>query len=261
VMAPLVFLMGVGPLARWKKAELPDLALRLRWAFAVAVVLALVAPFIGGSWKPWVAFGLLLAFWIVTTTVVNLRERVATAQGGVLARLGKQPRGYWGMLVAHLGVAVFIVGVTLVNGFQQERDVKMSPGDTVTLGAYTFRFEGTAESAGPNYRAVRGTFDVAKDGRSFEKLFPEKRVYASQRSMPMTEAAIDSGVFGDLYVSLGEPLEGQAWAVRVYRKPFVTWIWLGCIVMALGGFLALTDRRYRLARREQALPAAMAAAR
>jgi cytochrome c-type biogenesis protein CcmF len=261
VMAPLVFLMGIGPLAKWKKADLPDLATRLKWAFAAALVLAVVAPFAGGTWKPGVAFGLLLAFWIVASTVVNLRERVAGAQGGALARLARQPRGYWGMLVAHLGVGVFIVGVTLVNGYQQERDVKMSPGDTVTLGAYTFRFEGTAESMGPNYRAVRGTFDVAKDGRSFEKLFPEKRVYASQRSMPMTEAAIDSGPFGDLYVSLGEPLEGQAWAVRVYRKPFVNWIWLGCIVMALGGALALTDRRYRLARREQALPAGAAAAR
>ena len=131
----------------------------------------------------------------------------------------------------------------------------------MTIGRYTFRFEGTAERQGPNFRAIRGTFDVAKDGVSFEKLQPEKRVYASQRSMPMTEAAIDSGIFGDLYVSLGEALEGQAWAVRVYRKPFITWIWFGCIIMALGGGLALSDRRYRLARREQALPAGAAAAR
>jgi cytochrome c-type biogenesis protein CcmF len=261
VMAPLVFLMGVGPLAKWKKAELPDLATRLKWAFAVALVLALLLPLATGQWKPGVAFGLLLALWIVATSVVSLRERVANAAGGALGRLAKQPLGYWGMLVAHLGVAVFIVGVTMVNGYQTERDVKMSPGDTVTIGRYTFRFEGTAERQGPNFRAIRGTFDVAKDGVSFEKLQPEKRVYASQRSMPMTEAAIDSGIFGDLYVSLGEALEGQAWAVRVYRKPFITWIWFGCIIMALGGGLALSDRRYRLARREQALPAGAAAAR
>ncbi|GIK88178.1 MAG: c-type cytochrome biogenesis protein CcmF [Betaproteobacteria bacterium] len=261
VMAPLVFLMGVGPLAKWKKAELPDLATRLAWAFGVALVLALLAPLASGEWKPGAAFGLLLALWIVATTVVNVRERIAGAQGGALARLARQPRGYWGMLLAHLGVAVFIVGVTLVNAYEQERDVKMSPGDTVTLGAYTFRFEGTAEAQGPNYRSVRGTFDIAKDGKSFEKLFPEKRVYASQRSMPMTEAAIDSGILGDLYVSLGEPLDGQAWAVRVYRKPFVTWIWFGCIIMALGGLVALSDRRYRLARREQSLPAGAAPAR
>ena len=261
VMAPLVFLMGVGPLAKWKQASLPDLATRLKWAFAVAVVLAALLPFLADAWKPGAAFGLLLALWIVATTFVNVRERAAGAHGGALARLARQPRGWWGMLLAHLGVAVFIVGVTMVNSYQTERDVKMAPGDTVTIGRYTFRFEGTAETPGPNYRAVRGTFDVARDGISFEKLMPEKRVYASQRSMPMTEAAIDSGIFGDLYVSLGEPIEGQAWAVRVYRKPFVTWIWFGCIVMALGGLVALSDRRYRLARREQALPAAAAAAR
>ena len=261
VMAPLVFLMGIGPLARWKKAELPDLVTRLKWAFVVSLILAIGLPFLGGKWSPMVAFGLLLALWIVTTTVVNLRERIAGAQGGAMARLAKQPRGYWGMLLAHLGVAVFIVGVTMVKGYETERDVRMVPGESVSVGAYTFRFEGTTERIGPNYRAARGTFDVAKNGVSFEKLHPEKRVYNAQ-GMPMTEAAIDSGIFGDLYVSLGEPVDGAAWTVRVYRKPFVTWIWGGCILMALGGLVALTDRRYRLAaRREEALPVGAATAR
>ena len=261
VMAPLVFLMGIGPLARWKKAELPDLVTRLKWAFVVSLILAVGLPFLGGKWSPMVAFGLLLALWIVTTTVVNVRERIAGAQGGAMARLAKQPRGYWGMLLAHLGVAVFIVGVTMVKGYETERDVRMVPGESVSVGAYTFRFEGTTERVGPNYRAARGTFDVAKNGVSFEKLHPEKRVYNAQ-GMPMTEAAIDSGIFGDLYVSLGEPVDGAAWTVRVYRKPFVTWIWGGCILMALGGLVALTDRRYRLAaRREEALPAGAATAR
>jgi cytochrome c-type biogenesis protein CcmF len=261
VMTPLVILMGIGPLARWKKTALPDLAVRLRWAFGVAVVLAGLLPFLGGTWSPGVAFGLLLALWIVTSSVVNIRERIQGAAGGAGARLAKQPRGWWGMLLAHLGVAVFIVGVTLVSGYQTERDVKMAPGDTVAIGAYTFRFEGIAERTGPNYRAVRATFDVAKNGVSFEKLFPEKRIYNAQ-GMPMTEAAIDSGVLGDLYVSLGEPIDARAWAVRVYSKPFVNWIWWGCIVMALGGLVALSDRRYRLAaRREAVLPQGTAAAR
>jgi cytochrome c-type biogenesis protein CcmF len=166
------------------------------------------------------------------------------------------------MLIAHLGVAVFIFGVTLVKGFEAERDVKMAPGDTITVSGYTFKFEGLVERAGPNYRAARGNFDVSKDGRSIRKLFPEKRMYNSQ-GMPMTEAAIDSGPFGDLYVSLGEPIDGSAaWAVRVYVKPFVTWIWGGCILMALGGFFALSDRRYRLAsRRERTVPAGAVAER
>jgi cytochrome c-type biogenesis protein CcmF len=204
-----------------------------------------------------VSFGLLLALWIAATTVVNLRERIATAPGGALQRLARQPRGYWGMLLAHLGVAVFIAGVTLVKGYETERDVKMAPGDTVAIGAYTFRFEGVTERTGPNYRAARGTFDVAKNGKSFEKLHPEKRVYNAQ-GMPMTEAAIDSGPFGDLYVSLGEPIDGDAnaWAVRVYHKPFVTWIWGGCMLMALGGLVALSDRRYRYAQRREPLVAA-----
>jgi len=257
VMTPLVFLMGVGPLARWRRQPLPELLVQVRWAFGAAVVLALVLPFLAGGFRPLVSFGLLLALWIATTTVVGLRERVRSAQGGALARLARQPLGYWGMIVAHLGIAVFITGVTLVKGYETERDVKMAPGDTVAIGDYTFKFEGLAETTGPNYRASRGSFDVAKDGRSIRKLMPEKRVYASQ-GMPMTEAAIASGPFGDLYVSLGEPIatERDAWAVRLYIKPFVTWIWGGCILMALGGFLALSDRRYRLERRREEVAAA-----
>jgi cytochrome c-type biogenesis protein CcmF len=222
-------------------------------------VLALVLPFVGGRWSPGIAFGLLLALWIVTTTVVNLRNRIATAQGGAWQRLSRQPRGYWGMLLAHLGVAVFIVGVTVVKGYETERDVKMAPGDSVSVGGYTFRFEGTIERDGPNYRAARGTVDVARNDKSIGKLHPEKRVYGAQGT-PMTEAAIDTGLFGDLYVSLGEPIEGDTWSVRIYHKPFVTWIWGGCLLMALGGFIALSDRRYRLAaRREPVVPASVAA--
>ena len=261
LMALLVFLMGVGPLARWKKAELPDLASRLKWAFAVAVVLALVLPLAGGTWSPMISLGLLLSLWIVASSVVNVRERIGGAPGGGLARLAQQPRGYWGMLLAHLGIAVFVTGVTLVKGYETERDVKMAPGDTVAIGAYTFRFEGTAATSGPNYRATRGTFDVAKNGIPFVQLHPEKRVYSAQ-GMPMTEAAIDSSVFGDLYVSLGEPIDSHAWSVRVYHKPFVTWIWGGCLLMALGGILAFSDRRYRLpGRREQSLPVGTTTAR
>jgi len=165
------------------------------------------------------------------------------------------------MILAHTGVAVFIVGVTMVKGYEAERDVRMNIGDTVTLGSYTFRFEGVTEGRGPNYRSARGTFDVSKDGKSIEKLHPEKRMYQSSQ-MPMTEAAIDSGPFGDIYVSLGEPVDGGAWIARVYSKPFITWIWFGCILMALGGVLALSDRRYRAhARRDVQVPRGSAVAR
>jgi cytochrome c-type biogenesis protein CcmF len=158
------------------------------------------------------------------------------------------------MILAHLGVAVFIVGVTVVKSYEAERDVRMSIGDTVAVGGHVFHFDGTTDVRGPNYRAARGTFDVSKDGRHVRMLQPEKRVY-NAGGMAMTEAAIDTGLFGDLYVSLGEPIDNGAWSVRVYHKPFVTWIWGGFFLMAMGGLLALSDRRYRVsARREATAP-------
>jgi len=251
LMTPLVFLMGVGPLARWKEAKLPDLWQRLRWALAVSLVTALLLPLAAGSWKPLVSFGLLLAAWIVTTTVVNIRERGRGVRGGIGAQLARQPRSYWGMIVAHLGIAVFIVGVTMVKGYETERDVRMNVGDKVTVGAFTLRFDGITEAKGPNYRAARGAFDVSRDGQHVTTQFPEKRVY-NAGGMPMTEAAIRSTPLGDLYVSLGESVDGSAWSVRVYHKPFITWIWAGCLLMALGGLLALSDRRYRVGMQREA---------
>jgi len=245
LMAPLAFLMGIGPIARWKQASLPDLWSRLRWALGVAAATALVFPAAAGRWSPLVSLGLGLAVWIVAATVVGAMERIRNARGSLAARFAQQPRAWWGMTLAHLGVAVFITGVTLVKGYETERDVRMAVGDTVTVGGYTFRFDGVRDAAGPNYRAVRGAVDVSKDGRPVRTLRPEKRIYNAQQ-MPMTEAAIASGIRGDLYVSLGDPVGEGAWTLRVYHKPFVTWIWGGCLLMALGGLLALSDRRYRV---------------
>jgi cytochrome c-type biogenesis protein CcmF len=251
LMAPAIFLMGIGPLAKWKKAELPDLAKRLKWAFGVSVVTALALPFIMGKWTPLLSLGLLLAIWIVTTAVVTLRERLAHTTGsGLGAQLAGISRSYWGMLLAHLGVAVFIVGVTMVKGFETEKDVRMNVGETATIGGYTFRFDGAQDVVGPNYTAARGAFSVSRDGRETTVLYPEKRRYTVQNQV-MTEAAIDPGLLRDLYVSLGEPLDDGAWSVRLYHKPFVDWIWGGCFIMALGGALAVSDRRYRLAWRRQ----------
>jgi cytochrome c-type biogenesis protein CcmF len=244
LMTPALFLMGIGPLARWKDASLPDIATRLKWAFGVSIATALALPFVLGGWTPLVSFGLALALWIATSTAVNLKERLASLRGGLRERLASQPRGYYGMLLAHCGVAVFIAGVTLVKGYESERDVRMAVGDSVEVGGYSFRFDGAQNAVGPNYRAARGDLAVSRDGKELMVLHPEKRIYNAQQ-MPMTEAAISTGFFGDLYVSLGEPVSDGAWSVRVYRKPFVTWIWGGCIIMALGGFVALTDRRYR----------------
>ncbi len=166
------------------------------------------------------------------------------------------------MVLAHCGVALFIVGVTMVKGFEVEQDVRMNVGETATLGGYTFRFDGTEQVNGPNYVAARGTFHVSQDGREVTVMYPEKRRYFVQ-NQTMTEAAISPGLLRDLYVSLGEPLEGGAWSVRLYHKPFIDWIWGGCLVMASGGVLAVSDRRYRLAwrRKEAAVPATTQMAR
>jgi cytochrome c-type biogenesis protein CcmF len=263
LMTPAIFLMGIGPLAQWKKTSLPELATRLRWAFAVSIVTALALPFTLGHWTPLVSLGLLLAIWIVTTAAVDLRERLAHADGSsLLGRLAAMPRSYWGMVLAHCGVALFIVGVTMVKGFEVEQDLRMNVGQTATIGGYTFQFDGTQQYKGPNYIAARGTFRVSQDGRDVTVMYPEKRRYTVQ-NQTMTEAAISPGFARDLYVSLGEPLDDGAWSVRLYHKPFVDWIWGGCLIMALGGILAVSDRRYRLAWRhkEADVPAATQMAR
>jgi cytochrome c-type biogenesis protein CcmF len=150
------------------------------------------------------------------------------------------------MVVAHIGVAVFVVGVTLVKGYESEKDVNLREGESVELGPYAFTLDEIASVAGPNYRAARAKVSVARDGKPVTVLFPEKRVYNVQQ-MPMTEAAIDTGFTRDLYVSLGEPVQGGGWLLRVQHKPFIDWIWGGCLIMALGGLLAASDRRYRFA--------------
>ena len=257
LMLPALFLIGVAPFARWKAASPAELARLLRWAFVVAALVGALAPLLGGAWKPMVALSLLLAVWIVLTAGLNVVQRVqATRAGGSFgAALGRQPRSFFGMHLAHVGIAVFVVGVALVNGYQTEKDVKMAPGDTVSVGGYSFRFNGVNAQRGPNYQALVGDVDLLRDGRVLRQLKPEKRNYFAS-SMPMTEAAIDSGLLRDVYVSLGEPIDRARpdgeWAVRVYHKPFVGWIWGGCLIMALGGLLAASDRRYRLPARRTA---------
>ncbi len=261
VMAPALFLLGVGPIARWRNAPLPELAQRLKWALVVSVVSALVVPLVLGEWTLMKSFGFLLAFWIFATSVRSLADMLRGARPVEwLARLRAQPRSQLGMLCAHIGVGVFIVGVVMVKSYAVERDLKMEPGETATLGAYVFRFDGVRPIRGPNYTSHEATVTVLHDGKLVTTMYPEKRIYTVQ-NRPMSEAAIDTTLTRDLYVTLGDPVGPSAWTVRVYNKPFVGWIWYGCIIMALGGLLAITDRRYRLVlrRREAAAEAAAAA--
>jgi cytochrome c-type biogenesis protein CcmF len=253
LMVPAAFLMGVGPFARWKKASLPELAVRLRWAFAASAITAIILPFIFGKWKVLVSLGLLLALWIVTTSLLNIWERIkaTTGQLSVFQKVRQQSRSYYGMQLAHIGVAVFIVGITLVTQYATEKDVRMDVGDTVSLGGYDFKFNGATDVVGPNYRGARADITVSRNGAIVRSMNPEKRIYnVSQNAM--TETSIDTGLFRDLYLSLGEPVgTAGAWSVRVHHKPFVDWIWGGALLMAMGGGLAVSDRRYALAARKQ----------
>src|SRR5664280_400224 len=255
LLTPLIFLMGVGPLARWKETTLPDLATRLKWAAGAAIVAAPHTAWLHGGVGIVGVVGLLMAFWIIASLLTDLVERLRPVGGmrsNVLHRARLIPRATVGMMVAHLGVAIFIFGVTLVKTGEVERDVKMGVGDTTEIDGKTFTFRGVRDMPGPNYRAVQGQIDITQDGKPLTTLRPEKRFYPSTQST-MTEASIDSGFTRDLYVSLGEPVAGGAWIVRVYYKPFVDWIWGGCFVMALGGLIAATDRRYRSKARQSAI--------
>jgi cytochrome c-type biogenesis protein CcmF len=233
LMAPALFLMGVGPLARWKHASIPELAVLLRWALAVSLAVGLLLPLAFGRWHALTGFALALAIWIVAAALISLKKRP------------RGSRAHLGMVVAHIGVAVFVVGVTLVKTYESDKDLRMKPGDSVFLAGYVFRLDEVANVKGPNYVAARARISVTKSGEPVTVMYPEKRLYVVQ-NMPMTEAAIDPGPTRDLYVSLGDPFEDGAWLVKVQHKPFVDWIWGGCLIMALGGLLAASDRRYRV---------------
>ena len=262
LMAPALLLAGIGPLMAWRKGDTVALARRLRWAGAVAILLALALPFAFGRWSLLTAAGLLLALWMIgaAATAVVVRLRSLPAMLGLWGRLRALPRAFLGMVLAHAGVGTFVLGVTLVKTYESERDVSVRPGEVTSVGGYQFRLDGVSDHAGPNYQAVRARVTVLRDGAVVATLAPEKRIYKVQQS-PMTEAAIDAGISRDLYVSLGESVGDDAWQLRLHVKPFIRWIWGGCILMGLGGLLAASDRRYRaLSRREEDAPAAAARA-
>lgn len=242
IMVPVLFLMAVGTYSRWKTDSIAELARKMGLVAAASVVLGCSLPLLAGAWSALAALGIGLASWIVLSSVVHMVRQV---RGTV--KWASTPVAFWGMHVAHIGIAVCVVGVTMVKGYETEKDVRMAVGDTVAVGGYTFRLLRISEAAGPNYNADVGDVELSRDGRVLKTLHPEKRTYFSS-TMPMTEAAIDTSLVRDVYVSLGERLEGgdsPAWAMRVYHKPFIVWIWGGALLMALGGAMAGLDRRYR----------------
>jgi cytochrome c-type biogenesis protein CcmF len=254
----LVLTMGWGPLAHWKHDE----ASRLLRLTSVALVLGLGVGMLAATERflpgnLYVGLGLGLATWLVATHLTSLGQRLRRrGLRGFATDLSGTGRSYYGMWLAHLGIAAFIVGATLVSNHGIETDVRLSPGGSHEVAGYRFQFNGARLITGPNYRAQRAEFVVYQGDRQVAVLHPEKRIYVAG-GMPMTEAGIDPGFLRDLYVSLGEPVgDAGDWAVRLYYKPYVRWIWLGGILMALGGVLVITDRRYRTERRTATDPAA-----
>jgi cytochrome c-type biogenesis protein CcmF len=249
--APLGILIGIGMLIRWKGDTRERLLNRLRVPAIIAVVVALLLSVNLSEWLLLSFVGIVMSLWIVSSVVVALRERFSNRD--FMTALRTTPAGFYGMILGHLGIAVFIVGITLTSLYTQEKDLRMAPGDVYTVAGYQFQFEGVKDYRVDNYIATRGHFDVSSETGSFRaELFPEKRIYPVQQS-PMTEAAIDAGLARDLFIALGEPLDDKgSWAIRIYYKPFIRWIWLGAIIMALGGLFAACDRRYRQASRSSA---------
>ncbi|NNM00661.1 MAG: c-type cytochrome biogenesis protein CcmF, partial [Gammaproteobacteria bacterium] len=252
-MLPLVFLIGVGMHSFWRHMQGEVLYRRLRLAAIAAVLLTAAALLTGiADMSPLTVLGVLAGLWIITSVIAEPLQ--ALREGG----LRNLSRARWGMLVAHLGVGLFTLGVTVTKDQGIEVDRSVKPGEIIELADYSIEFIGLRNVAGPNYKAVEGTFQVSRDGRAVAELKPQKRVYNVQRS-PMTEASIDAGWRRDIFVALGESLGADAWSVRAQYKPMIRFIWFGCLVMAVGGLLAASDRRYKHAREHaQTAPAGAA---
>ncbi len=243
LMGLLVFLMGWGAMSNWKRTKTDIFVTWLSKPLGLSLVLGLLAPLLWGEYEFLAAVTVWLASWLVLATLTDVFYKTRNATSFPVG-LRKLSPSFYGMVVAHIGVAVSVVGIGLTSIYSEQRDVRMEPGQEVVLRDITFKFEQLQKVRGPNYVSDMATMTVNRDGELLQELYPEKRRYLSGGNM-MTEAGIAAGLFADIYVALGEPLQGDAWAVRVHVKPFVRWIWLGSIFMGIGGCLAIADKRYR----------------
>ncbi len=248
LMVPLLVMMIIGPLVPWKNATLKGSFNRLYPVLAAGLLAAVVWPLLMGEWGVIVAIMIFVATGIVGVFIVDLLPRIkAETFAGKISRFKKLNVSWLGMHVAHIGMAITIIGMAMAMGYQEEKDVRVAPGDVVEMAGYTFTFDGVKQVRGANYSSQYGTVRVKEDGELLTTLHPEKRTYDKHKGMPMTQASIDRSLFRDLYVSLGDPIgRTGAWVIRVYYKPYMTWLWTGVMIMSVGGVLAISDRRYRV---------------
>ncbi|MDG1858679.1 MAG: heme lyase CcmF/NrfE family subunit [Emcibacteraceae bacterium] len=246
LMIPLILAMGLGPTATWKRADLRGIADRLKFVFLAALVLMVTFYYLAGGGAIMSAVWVGLGLWLLFSTLLEWADRVKLFKGGAIKRISRQPRASVGMTFGHLGLAVTVLGIAATSFWGQEYQGIMKYGDRAEIAGYEVTLRNTDGVIGPNYTAVRAEFDVRKDGGEMQKLFPESRVYLTP-PMPTTEAAILSTFMGDLFVVIGEAnsAEYDQWAVRLYFKPLQVWLWAGVAIMVLGGFISLSDRRFR----------------
>ncbi len=242
---PLVLLVGLVAAVRWKRAQWPELRSKLGWLALIILPIGAALPWLAvGANGPGIAAAVALACWVMASAWLE-PARWWQRDRGWRANFSAIPRSAKGMALAHCGLGLFVLGVAMTSSFSSEHSVRLAPGESAPLAGFDFRMEGTSEHKGPNYEAIRAEFTVLRDGRELARLAPEKRFYPAQGNT-MTEAGVLPRLHRDLYIALGEPLEQGAWSLRLYYRPFVRCIWLGALLMACGGLLALTDRRYRL---------------
>ena len=241
-MLPLAIAIGIGMHAAWKTADSKQLVRKLKWPAIIGVISGTaLTVLVWGTASVLTFIGVITGIWLLAS---SLREPL-------FRLLGKGPRltaSMLGMQLAHAGVGLFVIGVTVTSAYSIETDQGVRIGESVEVAGYTLRFDNLEPVQGPNYSALRATIDVTRDGQPVATLTPEKRVYRVQTS-PMTEASIDAGLPRDLFVALGDDLGNQTWSLRIQYKPMIRFIWLGCLVMALGGLIAIADRRYRATER------------
>jgi cytochrome c-type biogenesis protein CcmF len=251
LMALLVLALGVGPLSRWKKTSGNFLSRQLALAALASLILGVILPLlVTGALSVGASITVALALWIVFSGLKDARNKMANKKS-IAAGLRSLPMSYYGMQLAHLGVAVLLTGAALTTLYSQEKSVLLGVGESIDLGSYEFEFQGAKPITGPNFRGMEATIAVRRDGESLRDLYPERRVYLASGT-PSTEMAIDAGFWRDLFVTLGEERGDGAWSMTIYVKPFVRWVWLGTLLMCFGGLLAAADKRYRRVRESRA---------
>ncbi|MFC3121969.1 heme lyase CcmF/NrfE family subunit [Agaribacter flavus] len=247
LIVPFVFFLGVGPLTRWKRQKPKALRNQLVMAFFISLSAGLLVIFSYDHFSQLALLGMTMSFWILVATVFEVRQRVVSPlkEEPILQSLKKLTPSHWGMVLGHVGFAVCLIGITLVSNYEKEMDVRVKIGQTIQMADYDVKFIGVEAIQGPNYTADRGIFDIYKNGKLINHLEPEKRFYTVQQ-MPMTEAGIHTTLTRDLFIAMGEPLEGGDWAIQLYYKPFVVWIWGGAFIMSIGAAFSIADKRYRI---------------